>query len=64
MRISGVTYAVRRRSKKIIFLKVFIALILLSIAVCVGLSLFLDWQIPFIQKAIDTLNNLFGFVKL
>lgn len=64
MRISGVTYAVRRRSKKIIILKVIIALILLSIAITFSLSFFLGWQIPFIQKAIDTVNNLLGIVKV
>ena len=58
MRISGVTYAVRRRSKRIMVLKVFILLIILAIGVSAALSFYIGHPLPFIQKALDTIKGI------
>lgn len=60
MRISGITYVVRRPNKKVIILKVFIILLLITFIVSMGLSFYVGWSLTHPSRKV----NSFDFTKL
>jgi uncharacterized protein len=60
MRISAITYAVRRPNKKVIILKVFIILLLITFIVSMGLSFYVGWSLTHPSQKVSS----FDFTKL